>query len=244
MTRFYDGVDIHTYVNNKNSKYYELYKVYIQLPEAANKEVIEGLSVSDQPFQMTVSSTYDDSAAGKVADVAAGAPGAIFGGNGTLTGQATNQEVGRQTISGTISKFASTNKIQVRCEILFFKEFLPSGQSYRDILDRSIRMVVPDRSKIGTGGNVELLAPPLEYNPGPIETLAAAKAAVNPNNTITVGFGKGIIVTHLICTQFTYTESTQKYSDGSPVYIKGSYDFTTARVLMADEVLKWFDYAK
>ena len=144
-------------------------------------------------------------------------------------------------MSSTISKFSGSNKISFRLELIFFKEFLPSGQTYRSIIDKSYKLVLPSEADVGTSGAMPL-TPPLKFSPGDRSSLYDYKLAITSKNSCTLLIGEKIVITHMICTSFTHTESVQRLSDSTPVYIRGNYEFTSGRVMLAEEVARWFKY--
>jgi hypothetical protein len=246
---YYNSTDVHTYVHN--GKYYSLYKGYIGHPGIGH---IEGLLTGDNPVSITAGSNYEESALGQGINEATGAVagatgqavGAALGrGAGGILGKtiggAVHQEIGKQSMSSTIAKFSGSNKISFRLELIFFKEFLPPGQTYRNIIDKSYKLVLPSEADVGTSGAMPL-TPPLKFSPGDLGSLPDYKSAITTKNSCSLLIGEKIEITHMICTSFTHTESVQRLSDSTPVYIRGNYEFMSGRVMLAEEVARWFNY--
>lgn len=219
MDNFHDRDLIHSHVFNTESDFFQKYGITIIHPKGV---LIEGLP-SGEACTLAFATQYGGN---PVAETIRGLPGMGTAANalktiGGYTGYSAN------TILDSISKFESHDSVPVSIELFVMKEF----SDYGSIITGSLQLSTPDEI---TGDF--LIKAPMRYAPNDKD----GKGAVHRGNTCTVKIGDRLIITHLICENFTYTESEQMREDGAPVYLKLNYQFKTGRAMDWGEYRSWF----
>ena len=82
------------------------------------------------------------------------------------------------------------------------------------------------------------LRPPMDVKASP-NVLDPLKMWTS-ENTCSIQIGKRLRLTHMLCTQFSYTESEVLRDDGDPMYLQLNLSFEPGRALSYQEMRAWF----
>lgn len=256
MSGMYNNDFMWNYLNSIS--YREKYGVTIYVPEdkKGRTRIIQAIHADDPVLNFSAS--YDDSSALRegVGDLIQDK----IGGNQYVAMAQQALPAAQQTLAGGKVNLADSVKlysgstigqIGIDCIVLNHKS---SPTSYMAAVEAGLALTSPwgtVASDLGEGAiaaaaeTVAAVSPmleaPLGIVPDPLNVTANPIEAWNKKNTCTIAIGSTLLLTHMICKGFQYTESPQRDdATNEPVYVKLSYLFEPARAMILDEVKAWF----
>lgn len=256
MSTMYNNDFMWNYLNSKS--YREKFGITIYVPEdkKGKSRIVQAISADDPTLSFNAS--YDDSSAlreslgGMISDKISGtswgaaAQQAAPSAQQSLTGGKVNLADSVKLYSGS-----TMGAIGVDCIIL---NHTSSPTSPMAAIEAGLALTNPWgtlASDLGEGVVADaaekvaavspMLEAPLGIVPNPLLVTTNPIEAWNKKNTCTIAIGGTLLLTHMLCKGFQYTESTQLDPDtNEPVYYKLSYLFEPARAMLLDEVKAWF----
>jgi hypothetical protein len=252
--KFHNSDLIYKYLLGSDSPYFQKYSISIQ---NTSKEVrIDGLG-SDQPINLAFGVQWGglnatqgiQSAIQGVGNMLAGSKNATRASAGNLINSAsalggagaslmkTAAGIGEQNVLDTIQKFEQAQSVTVAVDLFFMKEFI-EDKSYKKVITDSLRISSPEFAASGM-----LIRAPLLYSPADKanNTDISSLDSYLDDCTVTIVIGNKMKIDRLLCDNFTFSASSQSRSDGSPLYIKCTYQFRTSRIMEYKEYAKWFE---
>lgn len=256
MSTMYTNDFMWNYLNSQS--YREKYGVTIYVPEdkKGKSRIIQAISADDPTLSFNAS--YDDSSALRegigniIQDKIGGnrwvgmAQQALPAAQQTLMGGKVNLADSVKLYSGS-----TMGSIGIDCIVL---NHTSSPTAPMVAIEAGLALTNPWgtlASDLGEGAIADaaervaavspMLEAPLGIVPDPLLVTTNPIEAWNKKNTCTIALGGTLLLTHMICKGFQYTESTQIDPDTKePVYYKLSYLFEPARAMVLDEVKAWF----
>lgn len=265
MSGLHNNDFIWNYVHS--AEYFDNYGITIHHPGGDKKVMIRGVHTT--PTVLSFGIQYQ-TAASKLAETAAQIGGAavnkFFGESAQLFKDIAKnaQEVltGHVNLIDSVQIFQGAQSPGIQVTVFIMKG-ATKATDYKEALDGALRLTSPllgasdavsgvenaVSSVAGTfagslaGGAVSsavnaALRPPMDVKPNP--NVLNPVDMWNVNNTCTICIGKRFKLTHMLCTQFNYTESEVLREDGEPLYLQLTLSFEPGRSLSYQEMRAWF----
>lgn len=265
MSGMHNNDFIWDYINSP--EYFDNYGITVHHQGNGNPVMIRGVHMT--PAVLNFGITYQ-SAASKLAETAAQIGGAAvnkFFGNGAqlFKDAAKNAQealTGHVNLIDSVKIFQGAESPGIQVTVFIMKG-ATKASDYGKALDGALRLTAPligasdlvsdvqgqvssvAGSVVGgiLGGAVNsavnaALRPPMDVKASP-NVLDPLKMWT-PENTCSIHIGKRLKLTHMLCTQYSYTESEILRDDGDPLYVQLTLSFEPGRSLSYQEMKAWF----